>query len=76
LHPFTTCRPARISAELRARNLKVPAEPVLDAVVDHIAGNPLPAIRVLGESLFQTGKALYDVSRPRGRHAKGPRAQP
>jgi len=50
-------------AELRARNLKVPAEPVLDAVVDHITGNPLPAIRVLGESMLQMGKGLYDISR-------------
>ena len=33
-------------AELDARNLKIPAEPVLDAVVDHIVtGNPLPAVR-------------------------------
>jgi hypothetical protein len=37
-------------AELHARNLKVPAEAVLDAAVDHITGNPLPAIRVLGEA--------------------------
>lgn len=58
-------------AELRARNVKVPAEPVLDAAVDYITGNPLPAARVLGESLFQMGKGLYDISRPRGRHVKG-----
>ena len=60
-------------SEMRARNLKVPAEPVLDAVVDHITtGNPLPGIRVLGETLFQTGKEINDaMSRPRGRHAKG-----
>lgn len=50
-------------AELRARNLKVPAEPVLDAAVDYITGNPLPAGRVLGESLFQMGKGLYDIAR-------------
>jgi hypothetical protein len=60
-------------AERRARNLQVPAEPVLDAVVEHITtGNPLPAIRVLGETLFQTGKGINDaMSRPRGRQAKG-----
>lgn len=58
-------------AERRARNLEVPAESVLDAVVDYITGNPLPAARVLGESLLQTGKGLHDLSRPRGRHAKG-----
>jgi hypothetical protein len=67
-------------AELLARSLKVPAEPVLDAVVDHIiTGNPLPAVRLLGESLLQTGKAVHNLlqmgeavhdSPPRGRHAK------
>lgn len=64
-------------AELDARNLKIPAEPVVDAVVDQIiTGNPLPAVRLLGESLRQTGKAVYDTvheSPPRGGHAKGGR---
>jgi hypothetical protein len=56
-------------AELQARNLKVPEEPVLDAVVEYIAtGNRLPAIH----ALFETGKGIYDAaSGPRGRHAKG-----
>ena len=62
-------------AELDARNLKVPAEPVLDAVVDHIiTGSPLPAVRLLGESLLRTGKAVYDTLNdfpPPGRHARG-----
>ena len=60
-------------AELRARSLKVPAEPALDAVTDYITtGNPLPAARVLGDTLFETGKGVYDhMSRPHGRHAKG-----
>jgi hypothetical protein len=62
-------------AELEARNLKVPAEPVLDAVVDHIiTGSPLPAVRLLGESLLRTGKAVYDTLNdfpPPGRHAGG-----
>jgi hypothetical protein len=60
-------------AELDARNLKVPAEPVLDAVVDHIiTGNPLPAVRLLGESLRRTGKAVYDAMNdpPPGGHAR------
>lgn len=51
------------AAELRARGLKVPPEPVLDAVADRISGNPLPAIRLAGESLARMGKALYDLSR-------------
>jgi hypothetical protein len=50
-------------AELRARDLKIPADPVLDAAVERIKGNPLPAARVLGESLVQMGKGLYELSR-------------
>jgi len=50
-------------SELRARGLKVPAEPVLDAIVDRLCGNPLPAARVLGESLAQMGKGLHELSR-------------
>lgn len=50
-------------AELRARGLKVPADPVLDAVVDRINGDPLPAARLAGESLVRMGKALYGLSR-------------
>jgi hypothetical protein len=50
-------------AELRARDLKIPAEPVLDAVVEHITGNPLSAARLLGESLVQIGKGIYELSR-------------
>ena len=51
-------------AELSARGMKVPAEPVLDAIVEHITtGNPLPAARLLGESLVQLGKGLYGLAR-------------
>ncbi len=50
-------------AELRSRGLKIPADPVLDAVVDHISGNPLPAARLLAESLAELGKGLYRLSR-------------
>lgn len=49
-------------AELQARGLTVPAEPVLDAVVDRINGNPLPAARVLGANLVQLGKTLHELS--------------
>jgi hypothetical protein len=61
-------------AERRARNLEVPAEPVLDAVVEHITtGSQLPLIR----ALLQMGKRTYDdASRPRGRHAKARTEQP
>ncbi len=62
-------------AERRARNLTVPEEPALDAVVDHITtGDPLPAFRVLGESLLRTGKGFHDPSRPHDRGAKGGQA--
>jgi hypothetical protein len=50
-------------AELRARGLKVPGDPVLEAVADRITGNPLPAILLAGEGLARMGKALYDLSR-------------
>jgi hypothetical protein len=51
------------TAELLARGLKVPPEQVLDAVVDRICGNPLPAATVLIESMAQMGKGLYQLSR-------------
>lgn len=51
------------AAELRIRGMKIPKAAVLDAVADRINGNPLPAARLLGESLAQMGKGLYDISR-------------
>jgi hypothetical protein len=50
-------------AELSARNVPIPPEQVLDASVERIAGNPLPAGRVLGESLVQMGKGIRELSR-------------
>jgi len=51
-------------AELSARGMKAPAEPVLDAIVERITtGNPLPAARLLGESLVQIGQGLYGLAR-------------
>ena len=50
-------------AELNARGLKVPREDLLDAVVDRITGNPLPAARLAVEGLAQMGKALHELSR-------------
>jgi hypothetical protein len=49
--------------ELDARGLKVPSEDVLDAVVERIIGNPLPAARLAVDALAQLGKGLYDLSR-------------
>jgi hypothetical protein len=48
-------------AELRARDLRMPAEPVLDALVERIKGNPLPAAHVLGESLAGIGKGFHEL---------------
>ncbi len=43
-------------AQLRARGLKTPAEPVVEVIVERIStGNPLPAARLMGESLAQMG---------------------
>ena len=50
-------------AELNARGLKVPREDLLDAVVDRITGNPLPAARLAVAGLAQMGKALHELSR-------------
>jgi hypothetical protein len=50
-------------AELTARGLPLPREDVLDAVVDRIAGNPLPAVRLGAASLVQVGKGLTELSR-------------
>jgi hypothetical protein len=50
-------------AERNARGLRTPREDVLDAVVDRITGNPLPAARVAVEGVAQMGKALHELSR-------------
>ena len=44
------------AAVLRERGLNVPAQHVLDAVVDGVNGNYLRAAHVLGESLARMGK--------------------
>jgi hypothetical protein len=48
-------------AELRARDLKIPAETILEAIVDHLNGNPLPAARALGETLVGMGKGFREL---------------
>lgn len=50
-------------AELNARGLKAPREDVLDAAVERITGNPLPAARLAVEGLAQMAKALKELSR-------------
>ena len=50
-------------AELSSRGLRAPREDHLDAAVDRITGNPLPAARLAVESLTRSGKALYELSR-------------
>jgi hypothetical protein len=50
-------------AELNARGLAAPGEDLLDAAVDQITGNPLPAVRLAVENLAQLGKELRDLSR-------------
>ena len=49
-------------AELNARGLAAPGEDLLDAVVDQIAGNRTPAVR-LAQLLAQLGKELRELSR-------------
>jgi hypothetical protein len=50
-------------AELNARGLTAPREDIVDAVVDRIGGNPLPAARQAVEGLAQMGRVLHDLSR-------------
>ena len=50
-------------AELHARGLAAPGEDLLEAVVDQITGNPLPAVRLAVRSLAQLGKELRGLSR-------------
>lgn len=50
-------------AELTSRGVAIPAELILNAVVERIAGNPAPAGRALGESLAQVSKGIAGLSR-------------
>jgi hypothetical protein len=50
-------------AELNARDMKIPPDPVLDALVERAAGNPLPAVRLMGEGVVKIGKGFYELSR-------------
>jgi len=50
-------------AELNARGLAQPSDKILDAAVDSIGGNPLPAVRLAAESLVQMGKGIHRLSR-------------
>jgi hypothetical protein len=50
-------------AELASRGLRAPREDHLDAAVDQITGNPLPAARLVVEDLAQMGRALRELSR-------------
>jgi hypothetical protein len=58
-------------AELRSRGLEPPTEPFLAATVEHIAGNPVPTVRLVGRGMAGLGKGalalarlLRDMSRP------------
>jgi hypothetical protein len=50
-------------AELTSRGLRAPREDHLDAAVDRIVSNPLPAARLAVEDLAQMGRALRELSR-------------
>lgn len=49
------------AAELRARDLGIPPDHILDAIVERIKGNPLPAARAAGESLVGMSKGLHEL---------------
>jgi len=48
-------------AELRDRSLKIPPEHLLDAIVERIKGNPLPAAHVAGGSLIGVGTRIHEL---------------
>ena len=49
--------------EMRSRGLNLPGEDVIDAHLDFIAGNPVPAMRLAGQSLTQVARALAEIAR-------------
>jgi len=49
--------------EMRSRGLNLPGEDVIDAHLDFIAGNPVPAMRLAGQSLTQVASALAEIPR-------------
>jgi hypothetical protein len=58
-------------AELRARGLEPPPEQFLAAIVEHIAGNPIPTARLVVQCLARLRKGgiglaglLRDINRP------------
>jgi hypothetical protein len=50
-------------AELHARDLQIPADPILDAAIDSIAGNPLPAGRLIVHQLTTMGKEIHKLTK-------------
>jgi hypothetical protein len=50
-------------AELDRRGQEPPREEVLNAVVDRILGDPIPAARLAVQGLAQMGKGLYGLAR-------------
>ena len=49
--------------ELHARNLEIPADPILGAAIDSISGNPFPAARLLGHQLTTMGKEIHKLTK-------------
>jgi hypothetical protein len=46
---------------MRSRGLDLPRDDSIEAHLDWIAGNPLPALRLGGESLAQAGKGIAEL---------------
>jgi len=49
--------------EMRFRGLDLPADDVIEAHLDFFAGNPLPAMRLAGQSMTQAARALGELAR-------------
>ena len=50
-------------AELHARNLQIPDDPILETAIDSITGNPLPAVRLLGRQFIAMGKEIHKLTK-------------
>jgi hypothetical protein len=49
--------------EMRSRCLDLPGDDVVDAHLDFMAGNPVPAMRLAGQSLTEVARALAGIAR-------------
>jgi hypothetical protein len=57
-------------AELRARELKIPADDLLDAVVDSMMGDDRPLTRLFGRELATSAREITKLFKDLARHPR------